>query len=324
MCLIRKISWAVCLLSGFSLRAQVQELEEFRKAIHLFVQYDQGKLDSIAHTAANSLRLKEHYQTAFLALIQSEKSHNLDDLKANSIKAGSSYNIGNNGYFFSSLRRNPYLKSRENNEDFLISLYGIYDYKLPDFVSIFIQPFQIDNAQFVVYFCKLNGHGTYFVKEVKSNQIVFQNPLSTTKLPILQLAKLDANHFLLIEDAGDAGQRALVVRSSTTGWEAIAGFKGKSVEQKDADYRLSATSSARNYLQLASSRAINSIYGSSFIKQFGITYQQATQTISYKQYAKTPADYRLVFAKWNGENFLIDDYYIGQEMGELRAVPFSN
>jgi hypothetical protein len=167
--MINKVLTIVFVLIKLSSFGQVNELEKFRKEITLFVNYDNGKIDSLPKSIENSLRLRKNYGTAFLEFIKNKDSKNLDNLKNKSINNKTDYIIGNNNYSFNSQRKDPFVKSLENNVNYNITFYGLYDYKLSNFVSFYIQPFILDTTEYVVYYCKLNGQGTYYIKDVNRN-----------------------------------------------------------------------------------------------------------------------------------------------------------
>ena len=193
---------------------QVKELEKFRKEIITFVDYDNGKTGSLPKSAATTKQLAKNYEEAFLDFIKNKDSKNLDNLKKNSINNKSNYIIGGINYSFDSFRRDPFNKSLENNADYGITFYGLYDYQLSNFVSFFIQPFLIGTSEYIIYYCKLNGKGTYYIKDEKSNKIVFQSEGLTSDAPIKKFMKIDKSHILIVEDLGYNGERALVINTA--------------------------------------------------------------------------------------------------------------
>ena len=104
----------------------------------------------------------------FIKLSSWGQVNELENLKKNSINNKTDYIIGNHNYYFNSLRKDPFIKSLENNVNYSIAFYGLYDYKLSNFVSFYIQPFIFDTTEYVVYYSKLNGQGTYNLSRTRS------------------------------------------------------------------------------------------------------------------------------------------------------------
>lgn len=293
---------------------QVKELEKLRKEITTFVNYDNGKIDSLPISPETSEQLKKNYETAFLDFIKNKDSKNLDNLKKNSIDNKTSHIIGNRNYFFHSLRRDPFNKSLENNVNYQVAFYGLYDYKLSNFVSFYIQPFLLDTSEYIVYYCKLNGKGIYYIKDEKSNKIIFQSEGLTSYAPIKKIKKIDNNHILIVEDMGDNGERALVINTEFKKWKATEAFYGKAFFDNSTDYTKTTEIQKRVYFKFASTKTINSLYGSGFFKKYEIDFDEKTKTISYKKPNKKDNEIKVIEAKWENNLFNIDDYYIGQDV----------
>lgn len=298
---------------------QVQELETFRKAITLFVQYDTDKAASATNSSERSKQLTANYETAFLDFIKHKDSKNLDNLKRNSIDNKSDYIIGDHNYFFNSLRREPRNKLLENNVNYQITFYGLYDYKLSNFVSFYIQPFLIDTFEYVIYYCKLNGKGTYYIKDVPGDKIVFQSTGLTSGAPVKKFTKIDNNHILIVEDLGDNGERALVVNTALSEWKAINAFYGKALDHATDPLKTTKTQH-RIYLEFVETKTIHTHYGTSFLKKYEIDFDEQTKTISYKRFNRQENESNVIKAKWEHNQFKIDDYYIGQDLQDI-AVP---
>ena len=302
----------VCLKSF----AQVKELETFRKEITAFVNYDNKKIDSLPKSPETSEYLTKNYEGAFLDFIKNKDSKNLNNLKKNSIDNRTSHIIGNNNYFFSSLIKDPLNKSLENNVNYQISFYGLYDYQLSNFVSFYIQPFLVDTSKYLIYYCKLNGKGTYYIKDEENNKIIFQSEGLTSNVPIKKLTKIDKNHILIIEDLGDNGERALVVNTQLKEWRTISAFNGKAFFDNSTDYSKTTEIQKRIYFKFAETKTINSLYSKSFLKKYEIDFDEKTKTISYKRYNQKESEIKIIAAKWEDNLFKIDDYYIGQDIND--------
>jgi Holliday junction resolvase len=312
--MLYKLFTVVFILLNIHSFAQTTELEKFRKDMATFVNYDNGKIDSIPKSAENTKRLKSNYEQSFMSFIKHKDSKNLDSLKKHSIDNKSSFIIGNNNYLFSSLRKDPFIKSLDNNVNYSITLYPLYDYHLPNFVSIFIQPFTISNTEYVSYYCKLKGKGTYYIKDVKTNQLVFQAEGLTSEAPIKKLMKIDNNHLLIVENMEKDGERAYVINTQKGKWEAIKAFKGKAFKDNSTDYTTKVAMPNRTYLRFAISKSTLSMYGESFLKKYEINFNENTKMISYKKYNKVESEIKEIKAKWENNSFNIDDYYIGEDL----------
>jgi hypothetical protein len=321
--MIKKVLTIVFVLIKLSLFGQINELEKFRKEITLFVNYDNGKIDSLPKSIETSLRLRKNYETAFLEFIKNKDSKNLENLKKNSIDNKTSNIIGKNNYFFSTLRKDPFIKSLENNVNYQITLYPLYDYKLSNFVSFYIQPFILGTTEYVVYYCKLNGQGTYYIKDVNKNVVVFQSEGLTSNAPIDKFSIIDNNHLLIVEDLGYNGQRALVINTKPNEWKVINAFNGKGFINNSTDYTKKTEIQNRTYLRFAETKTIITMYSTGFLKKYEIDFNEKTKTISYKKYNKKDSDILGIKAKWENNLFKIDDYYIGQDLDD-RDLPMPN
>ncbi|WP_261511417.1 hypothetical protein [Chryseobacterium paludis] len=304
------------LLLGFYSFGQVKELEKFRKEVDFLINYDLGKINSTPKTEANTIKFKQNAEKAFLEFIMHKDSQNLDHLKSNSIDNKTDYIIGNNNYSFKSLRIDPYNKSLENNVYYQVVLYPIYDYQLSNFVSFYIQPFTISEKQYIIYYYKLNGEGTYYIKDNAKNKIVFESKALTSNAPISKFETIDNTHILLVEDMGDHGQRAFVVSTENNQWKTMNAFKGRSFKLNSVDYDEKSDGSLRKYLRFANNKRIKANYPSRYFKNFEIGFDTKTQTIFYKKLNNGPEDSKKIESKWENKMFTIDDYYVGENLND--------
>lgn len=311
--MIHKIIALGLILINLNLFGQTNELEKFREEITVFVNYDLGKIDSLPKSIKTSKRLAKNYQNAFLNFVTNSDSKNLDNLIKNSIDNKTNHIIGNNEYFFRSSRKGPFI----NGDYYSITMYGLYHYALHGFVSIYIQPVSIDTSKYVIYYCNLNGKGTYHIKELSSNKILFQSEGLTSNAPIKKFAKIDNKHILIIEDLGDNGERALVINTKLNNWKAIKGFYGKAFLDNSTDYSKTTETQKRLFFKFSETGTINARYGKNFLKEYEIDYDETTKTISYKRYNKNGSQVKTIKATWENNLFKIDDYYIGQDINDL-------
>lgn len=319
--MVRKILILTCIIVSSSAYSQVKELEFLRSSIYRFTQYDNGKTDSIPKNKENTKMLKTALDRAWMNFILHKDSKNLDALKRDGINNRSSYTIGDHNYFLSELLLDITNRKPENNSYYSIGFYGIYDYGLPNFVYTYIQPFIIDGKELVVYYFKLNGAGTYYIKEVASNKIIFKSEALTSNVPIIALQVIDSKHYLIVEDMGNDGKRALVIDITSGAWKSMKAFKGKSFPQPTGDYTKKVDSGARYYLRFAENKHMITGYGESFLKKFELQFNSASKTISYKKYRQVESEAPVVKAVWKDNCFVIDDYYLGEDMND-NPIPF--
>jgi hypothetical protein len=297
--------------------AQANQLEQLRNSIYRYTQYDMGKIDSIPKNKANDNRLKSELDRAWMDFVLHKDSKNLDALKKSAIDNRTSHIIGNYNYFFHERRKDPAIRTLENNVNFYsIGFYGIYDYDRPNFVYVYIQPFVLGERELVIYHFSLKGSEAYLIKDVKSNKIVFQNKAMNSHAPIVSLQPIDNNHCLIVEALENHGQRAFVLDTRKSIWEMLPVFQGKSFRNLLGDYKDKVDGGSRIYLRFAVNRNITSIYGENFLRTYQINFDSATQTISYKQYRKEEKDAPVIEAKWKNNKFVIDDYYLGEHLND--------
>ncbi|MBT2620145.1 spondin domain-containing protein [Chryseobacterium sp. ISL-6] len=211
---------------------------------------------------------------------------------------------------------NSMFKSLENNVYDQVVLYPIYDYQLSNFVSFYIQPFTISEKQYIIYYYKLNGEGTYYIKDNAKNKIVFESKALTSNAPISKFETIDNTHILLVEDMGDHGQRAFVVSTENNQWKTMNAFKGRSFKLNSVDYDEKSDGSLRKYLRFANNKRIKANYPSRYFKNFEIGFDTKTQTIFYKKLNNGPEDSKKIESKWENKMFTIDDYYVGENLND--------
>ncbi|MBK1895797.1 hypothetical protein [Chryseobacterium paridis] len=307
------------LISFFSF-GQVKELENFRKEIEFFINYDHSKTASTPESEANTLKFKQNLEKAFIEFVMNKDSKNLDQLKNNSINNKTSYVIGNHNYFFDTPRIDPYKKSLENNSYYKIVLYPIYDYELSQFVSFYMQPFNLNEKQYVIYYYKLNGEGTYYIKDIAKNIIVFKGQALTSNAAISKFDQIDDSHFLVVEDMGYDGQRAFVIKNENNLWQPINAFKGKSFKPNSVKYDIKNEGNSRKYLRFANSKNIKNTYPIFYFKNYEINFDPKSKMISYKKADRQSENGKKIESKWENNSFTIDDYYLGEDLND-QPVP---
>lgn len=300
---------AFCMISVNSF-SQEKELEKFNAALTSFVNYDNDKAS--VKSEANTAKLRKDMEDAFLQFALHRQSNNLESLRKNGQTDGkNNYWFVSRSYSFGNVRRDMMMKSLENNVDYKITFSGLYDYQLSNFVSVYIQPFTSGKEEFAVYYYKLNGIGKYYIKDIASNKIVFSSEAFTSNAPIRTFSKIGQDHLLLIEDMGDNGQRALVLKLNPKMWEKTAAFKGNAFPENTTDYSKKIFAEKRTYLRLASSKIINSHYTPFDLKKQQLAFDEKSNTISY---SISKDNSKSIQAKWENNGFNMDDYYQGQHL----------
>lgn len=313
------IKQIVCILMtamiGLSSAAQVDELQNFRKKVAAFIPYDRGKVDSLPREASRTEKFRKELDELFLLFVEHKHTNNLDSLKSKcKVKKGNSFYFDNHGYSFNERYRDITLRRAPNNIDYHIGFYGIYDYRLPNFAGMYIQPFRVKGRQYIVYSYSLNGKGYYFIKDSASNKVMYKGDCITSELPIRAFRMIDERHFLVVEDMGDWGQRAMVLVKTAKGLEPIQAFRGKAFAEGSTEFRQKVFAEKRRYLWLASNRTLNTQYGSGKIS-LGLDEKES---ILFYQRVKSKTDKEMirVEAKWKKNLFEVDDYYLGEHLDD--------
>jgi hypothetical protein len=291
------------LFLNFASYAQERELETFRDKVYTYVNYDKNNNGKIKSIQLKKDKLLKELEKSFLSFILNEKSHNFDTIKKNATSIGK-------GIRCIEIRRDYSIKSKENNIDIFVDLSGIYDYDGQQSVSFYIQPFHIENEDYIVYYFKLNGKGKYYIKSLKNNKLLIESEAFSSKKAIANIFQIDENYLLIIEYMDSKGQRAYVLNKSKNKLEQTFSFKGKSFIKNTTNYTKSTKLTyepSRKYLHIAGNE--NIIGDSNLHKKF-IFYDKESQTISYVINNKG----ELSSAKWINNSFEIDDFYLGNYM----------
>lgn len=306
------IKWIVTFfVFGIHLLAfsQVEELEHFRKSLTMYVNYDHGKIDSIPISKHRNDQLKADMEKQFLSFVMHPKSHLIDSLKSKSKTDGkSTFWFDQWSYRIAKMKMDLMNKNTLNNTYYSIDFQGFYDYNLSQFVSFMVQPFTVENKDFTVYYYKLNGIGKYYIKDTKTNQIVFSNDAFTSEYPLSAIHVLDSDHLLLLESMGENGQRIFVVEHHHQPWKKIEAFEGKQLAQNFTDFKTRTYTKTRTYLWIASTHTIHTHYGYGFFKKYALQYDASTKTISYVSDISSTQTKK---ATWVENRFRIDDCFLG-------------
>lgn len=298
--------------------SQVQELEEFKRTLTISTFFEAGRIDTIVKSEENSILLRKQVHSAFMNFVNHPQSNNLENLKSLAKSKGNtywfdvySYDFTSTNFYFDLIHKNPEIRNPVHR----IFFSGLYNYGEPNFISIFIQEFKIRDRQYAVYYYNSLKNGVYYIKDVAENRIVFESELKTFGAPIYRIDVLDKKNILVIEDMEDWGQRALVLNTSEKIWTKEEAFKGNKFVKEEGDFKSKEFSLKRVYFKLASHKDISSLYGMGFSTNNRIVFDPKTLTISYKKVLSNGTTSDVVIeAKWNNNQFAIDDYFLGEKM----------
>lgn len=305
--------------------AQVNELEEFKKELTVSVFFESGRIDTIAKSEANTLRLRKRAHDAFLKFVMHPNSNNLDSLKSKAKNKGSvywynvySYNFYSNKYYFDQFRNNPEVQNPVHQ----ITFSGLYNLGQPDFISMFIEEFNIRGRQYAVHYYNSSKNGMYYIKDVAENIIVFENNLFSPGAPVYRIDALDEHHLLLIEDLQHRGQRAIVLNTDGDVWTITDAFRGKGFVNDDENYDSKIFREKRTYLKLASTKTLGTSYGMGFAVNNRLSFDKSTLTLSYKTVKSDATNDEVpVSSVWKNNMFVIDDYYVGEKLQTIEVYP---
>lgn len=316
ICMLRSLILP-CIMACFtqSSFAQVNELENFRKKFATFVLYDQGKIDSLPKEESRTARLRKELEDLFILFVRNKETHNLESLKAQSkIRTGGTFYFDKQGYHLSERYRDLTRRNEPDQRDYYIGFYGLYDYKLPNFAGMYIQPFLVGNQKFIVYSYSMNKEGQYFIKDSASNEVLYQGRCLTSEPPIVRFRKIDNEHVLLVENMDVWGQRAIVLKKSGKSWSSIQAFTGKAFAEGTTEFKQKTLKNKRQYMWLASTRSLNTHYGSRYLT---LDFDEKTKQLVYS-HVKGFSDFSLiqVTAAWKNHVFDMDDYFLGEHIDD--------
>lgn len=274
----------LCLLAfQFSVvKAQETEMDNFVKTLNLFVDFTRGKVDSLPLTKkGNYEKMVKAVDHSFEAFVKNAQSGNYEK--------------------FREANGNPKMKFFRAN----------------DWVSVYLTTYNIQEKLFEVFGYTCGDRKIYMIKEKQNNQVVFIGRNGSYELD--NLAYIDEQHVLLIENNGDHGssRSAFVLSTVKIPWAKIKAFEGRAFGQVPADYLNKQFVKSREELQLE----YEMVFGMQVPDDINkIYYDPLTKTISYKEYSDLH-NFKTVKASWNGNKFIIDDYYANENFSEHDAVP---
>jgi len=293
-------SLTLVLLFPVLLFAQEAELIQYKSDMMAYMALDQKNPTPTAVQKKQKDSLMHRMEQSFLAFVRHKDSHQKAKLKGNLA-------LQNRGITYSEQGRYFYDDPIERQQqDIHLMFYGVYDYKRPDFVSMYIQLFPLEKETYAIYYRKLNGKGTYYLKAITSNTILFSSEAFTPERPILALHPLDAQHLLLIESMHRQGHRALVLKKGKAKWQSLSAFVGKTWTNPTEPITKTSPmtfQSQRQYLYIAGNENLINSYEFRPL----LFFDPKTKTLSYSLNAAG----KKATASWKNQRFTLDDFYLG-------------
>jgi hypothetical protein len=298
----------ICCISSYS---QIKELDDFRQHQTDFITYDKSE-EGKSEVYLQKLRVA--LESSFRKFVLLKDFSSIVDAKEfEGLKIKANTNSMKYLYSFFELRSDYTAKTAKNNINYYIGFFGLYDYASPNIISIYMQPHSIGTENYMIYYYKMNNKGTYFIKSISSNEIVYEGEALTSNAPIVKFDKLDSSHYLIVEDMGDYGQRALVLKVDTKKWKSIDAFKGKSFDIATLNYEFKKDIDKRKYLWIASNLKITKHLKDRPFELSWISFDDRTKNISFRRYTIKWLESQKVTSTWDGNFFSIDDYFIGED-----------
>ncbi|WP_297516742.1 hypothetical protein [Flavobacterium sp.] len=299
----------IVLFFSSSLFAQEAALIQYKSEMIAYMAFDQKYPTPNAAQKKQKDSLFQQMEQSFQSFVRHKDSHQKAKLKGNLA-------LQNRGITYSDLGRYFYDDPLERQQrDIHLMFYGVYDYKLPDFVSVYIQIFTLEKETYAIYYRKLNGKGTYYVKDINSNTICFTSDAFTPERPILALHALDAQHLLFIESMHRQGHRAYVIKKGKTNFQPIRAFEGKTWANPTTPITKSTPmvfQSQRQYLYIAGNENLINSYEFRPL----LFFEPKTKTLTYT----INQEGKKVTASWSKQRYKIDDFFLGQYKDD-RAMP---
>ncbi|WP_306352004.1 hypothetical protein [Flavobacterium sp. '19STA2R22 D10 B1'] len=261
-----KIATAICLfLLGTAIHAQEKEIEDFKKEFNFYIDFQLNKFDSIPINTTSQKLYSKKVDLAFKTFVAQPNSDNYDKL----------------------------ILAKDNTKFFRLD---------PRF-SIHVKSFTINDIVYAVYSYTSQSKSNYIVKNINSNEIVYQG--SSNKPYVDALYLIDKQHFLLIEKNGDfnSSRRAIVLSAEKKDWKTISAFKGYDL---DNNFKAKKLLQKRSALSLECDMEITMLAPKDVNL---ISFDSNTKTISYKQY-ESLTKFKTIAAKWENNKFEIDDYRV--------------
>lgn len=279
-----KIITCLCLsiLLTSTAHSQESELNDFGKALNLYVDLLTGKAGSLPLNKANEIKLRKDANEAFKKFVLNKNSNQYDKLTV----------------------------IRDDEKSRFLRLDGR--------VSLYTKTFTIDNKTYIVYSFTSRDLKNYCIKDNESNTIVYE--ANSGVYLIDDLYQIEPGYFLLIEKTGDmnSGRSAYVLTAEKIPWRKFKAFEGKAFGQVPGEYFTKKFVKKREQFQLecemdftlSAPKDINTIL-----------FDPSAKVISYKQY-EGDRKFKIITAKWENKTFIIDDYNVQENLpADGMAVP---
>lgn len=301
------------LLLRFTSFSQINELDNFRQQLTNYINIDQ----SGSYSKANLKKLKTELDSSFRVFVLRKDFTpltNNEDIEK--LKKKANTNSLDYLYSFFTLNRDINNHDIKYNINYYIGFFGLYDYDSPNIVTVHVQPYLAGEENYMIYYYSKHNKGTYFIKNVVTNEIVFEGDAETPNAPIRKFTKMDSDHYLIVEDMGDYGHRAMFVKVENKKWQAINAFKGKSFDIEKLDYTTIKETVSRRYLWIASNQKITHHMQNRPGEFSYINLNTTNKEIWYRRYFENWLASPIIKGRWQDSTFAIDDYFIGEDYKE--------
>jgi hypothetical protein len=201
------------LLGGMgNMHAQEKAVENFRKELNFFIDFQLGKIDAVKRNEANYIKYRKRVDQAFRAFVLDSNSH----------------------------RYKPFITYRGNRKFFT----------LDNRIEVYLSMQMVNNVAYAVYSFVSAERRAYLVKDMAKNSIVYgERSLNHT---VDSLYAIDDKHILLVEKDGDRGtsRKAIVLSAKQRPWKPLQAFRGLAFGQVPADYFKKVFTEKRESFQL--------------------------------------------------------------------------
>lgn len=274
-----KLITLLFLIIVYANHSQCQDvaLENFKKELNFYCDFVMGKCDSIPVNTTNQLKLRKKVDDSFKAFVRDSNSYNYPH----------------------------YVPAKDDpTTKFLRSEDGR--------IYINLKTFLVNNKTYVVFSYSSRDKKNYCIKENESNTIVYEGNSTCTYIDKLDI--IDNSHFLLIEKNGDfnASRSVCVLSSIKNPWTKLKAFEGKAFGQVSGAYTTTKYVKKRAEFQLDCDAEIT-LRAPDDVNL--IMFDNKAKTLSYKQYTGKNQS-KLISAKWENEQFIIDDYFVSENSAD--------
>lgn len=183
--------YILLILISFSSFSQNKELRVFNEKLNFLLDFQSGKLDSVAKSKTTHQEAVHQLDESFKAYVTNENSYSCYDCR---------------------------ISSENENIKF---------FDLDKITQIVLHSFQVNQKTYVSYSYRSFHKQNYFIKDLENNKIVYQGNGKTYSIE--NIYEIEENYFILIEIHGDRreSREIMVLKNDNNSWKQIKGFEGK-------------------------------------------------------------------------------------------------